>query len=238
MKKLVATVLVFLFIVLSKSYAQNEGVQIGIVGDKFSDFTLKTYQGEEVSTADLRGKNILLISTRGKYNDDFWCGICFYQYADFADLEITQKIREKYNMEILFLLPYNLDTLKSWEKNFPGGLAYIEKTKHPVDPSKLTDGQKGWMEYVQTHFPKSFQYTDNKIPLPLPVLIDDKQQVSKGLDIMRTEWGGTNVLQNVPAVYIIDKEGILRFKYISQSTQDRPSAAYILKFMESIIEKQ
>lgn len=234
MKKHMLAIAAFLLWAISSSYSQNEGVKIGIVGDKFSDFTLQTYQGKQVSTKDLRGKNILLISSRGKYNDDFWCGICFYQYADFADLEITQKIREKYNLEILFLLPYNADTLKSWEKNLPNGLAYIEKSRNPDDPSKLTEGQKYWMHYVQTHFPKSFNYVDNKVPLVLPVLVDDKQEVSKGLDLMRTEWGGTKVLQNVPAVYIIDKDGILRFKYISQSTEDRPSSALILKWIESL----
>jgi peroxiredoxin len=234
MKKHMLVMLAFLLPAFTNSFSQNEQVKIGIVGDQFPDFTLKTYQGNQISTKDLRGKNILLISTRGKYNDNYWCGICFYQYADFADLEITQKIREKYNLEILFLMPYNLDTLKSWEKNMPAGLAYIEKSRNPEDPSKLNAGQRGWMEFVKAHFPKSFNYAGNKVPLLLPVLVDEKQQVSKGLDLMRTEWGGTNVLQNVPAVYIIDKEGVLRFKYISQSTEDRPSSDYILKIVESL----
>ena len=237
MKKYSISLLVFLLLVLSNSYSQNEGIEIGIVGDKFADFTLKTYQGDQISTSELRGKNILLISPRGKYNDSYWCGICFYQYAEFADLELTQNIREKYNMEILFLLPYNKDTLTSWEKNFPSGLTYIENVKNPTDPEKLSDGQKSWMQFVRNHYPKTFNYGDNKIPLPLPILIDDKQEVSKGLDIMRTEWGGTKTLQNVPAIYFIDKEGILRFKYISQSTADRPSAVYILNFIESILIK-
>ena len=224
----------FLFSALSKCYSQDESINIGIVGEKFPDFTLKTYQGGQVSTSELRGKNILLISSRGKYNDSYWCGICFYQYAEFADLELTQKIREKYNMEIMFLLPYNKDTLAGWEKNFPGGLAYIENVKNPADPEKLSEGQKSWMNFARNHYPKTFGYADKGIPLPLPILVDDKQEVSKGLDLMRTEWGGTKTLQNVPAVYFIDKNGILRFKYISQSTIDRPSAEYILNFIESM----
>ena len=72
---------------MTNSYSQNEGIQIGIVGDKFSDFTLKTYQGSQISTSELRGKNILLISSRGKYYDRYWCGICYYQYAKFVDLK-------------------------------------------------------------------------------------------------------------------------------------------------------
>jgi peroxiredoxin len=237
MKKCSIILSVFLLLVLSNSYSQNEGVKIGIVGDKFTDFALKTYQGDQLSTNELRGKNILLISSRGKYNDSYWCGICFYQYAEFVDLELTQKIREKYNMEILFLLPYNKDTISSWEKNFAGGLAYIENLKNPTDPEKLSEEQKGWMDFVRNHYPKTFNYDNNEIPLPLPILIDDKQEVSKGLDLMRTEWGDTKILQNVPAVYFIDQDGILRFKYISQSTTDRPSAKYILNFIESLLAK-
>ncbi len=237
MKKYSIMLLVILLSILSNSYAQNGGVKIGIVGEKFTDFSLKTYQGDQLSTSELHGKNILLISSRGKYKESSWCGICYYQYAEYADLEIMQKIRKKYNMEIAFLLPYNKDTLASWEKNFHGGLAYIENVKKPTDPEKMSDGQKSWMQFVRNHFPKTFNYGDKKIPLPLPILIDDKQEVSKGLDLMRTEWDGTKVLQNVPAIYFIDKEGILRLKYISQSTADRPSAEYVLNFIESILKK-
>lgn len=217
MKKFSIILCVLLF-VLFNSYSQNKGVKIGIIGEKFADFTLETYQGDQLSTSELRGKNILLISSRGKYNDQYWCGICSYQYVEFADLELKQKIREKYNMEIIFLMPYNRDTLASWEKSIPGGLSYIESKKN-------------------SRFPKTFDYGSKKIPLPLPILVDDKQEVSKGLDVMRTEWGGTNVIQNVPAVYIIDKDGVLRFKYISQSTEDRPSAEYILNYIESMLTK-
>lgn len=230
-------ILSLLLFAASYAYSQNENVQVGIVGEKFSDFTLKTYQGSQVSTSDLRGKNILLISSRGKYNDAYWCGICFYQYAEYAYLELTQKIREKYNMEILFLLPYNKDTLASWEKNFPGGLAYMDKSRNPDNPQNLSDAQKNWMNFVRNHYPRTFNFTDKKIPLPLPVLMDDKQEVSKGLDVMRMEWDGTKVFQNVPVVYFIDAAGVLRFKYISQSTADRPTAEYVLNFIESITKK-
>jgi peroxiredoxin len=237
MKKCSIILSVFLLMVLSNSYSQNEGVKIGIIGEKFSDFSLKTYQGNQISTSDLRGKNILLISSRGKYNDSYWCGICFYQYAEFADLVLNQKIREKYNMEILFLLPYNKDTIASWEKHFPGGLAYIEHVKKPDKTENLSEEQKSWINFANKHYPKTFNYNDNKIPLPLPILVDEKQEVSKGLDLVRTEWGGTKTLQNVPAVFFIDKDGILRFKYISQSTIDRPSTEYILNIIESILKK-
>ena len=216
-------------------YSQNENVKPGILGDKFSNFTLWTYQGQQLSLQDLRGKNVLFIVSRGKYKDDAWCAICNYQYADFADLELTGHIRQKYNLEIVFLLPYNKDSIVSWEKAFPGGIAYLENTKNPANPASLNPGQKGWMEFARVHFPKKFDFTGKKVPLPLPILIDDKQEVSKGLDVLRMEWDGTKTMQDIPTVFIIDKDGILRFKYISQSTVDRPSSAYILNFIEKML---
>ncbi len=236
MKKINAILPIFLLFSFF-GYSQNNQVRVGIVGEKFSDFTLKTYQGGEISTGKLRGKNLLLISSRGKYTDRYWCGICFYQYAEFANLQTTKDICKKYNMEIVFLLPYNRDSIVGWEKNFANGLAYIEHVKHPADTTQLSSGQKDWMRFAQKRFPRKFTYPDNKIPLVLPIVMDEKQEVSKGLDISRTEWDGTKTLQNVPLIYYIDKEGILQFKYISQSTTDRPTADYILKMIESIQKK-
>jgi len=38
---------------------------------------------------------------------------------------------------------------------------------------------------------------------------------------------------NQPAVYIIDKNGILQFKYISQVTFDRPGFDYLAKILSA-----
>lgn len=215
--------------------AQNNLVKIGIVGNKISDFTLQTYQGEEFSMQKMRGKNVLLIASRGKYADNGWCTICNYQYADFADLELKESIRIKYNLEIVFLLPFNKDTLISWEKAFPNEIAKIEKWKYPEKPDSISAKQKEWMEFARTNYPKSFDFTGKKVPLPLPILIDDKQEVSKGLDLFRTEWGKSKTAQNIPAVFLIDKNGIIKFKYISQTTIDRPTSAYILEIINKML---
>lgn len=232
MKKFLFSVSV-LFFVLSV-YSQNNQVKPGIVGQKISDFTLLTYQGQELSIDNLRGKNVLLIVSRGKYADDRWCTICQYQYADYADLALTKNIREKYNLEIVFLFPYSRDTLKSWEKVFPTEMQKIEKWKNP-DSTKATAKQMEWAQFARANYPKKFDFTDKKVPLPLPVLVDEKQEVSKGLDVLRMDWDGCKTMQNIPAVYIIDKEGTIRFKYISQNTTDRPTSDYIMNFIEKML---
>lgn len=228
--------LALFFLVVYSAQAQNSQVKTGIVGNKISDFTLKTYQGQEFSMEKMRGKNVLLISSRGRYTDTNWCTICDYQYADFANIELTKNIRAKYNLEIVFLMPYEKETLNDWEKNFPNEMKKIETWKYPVNPDSLTDNQKSWMEFTRANYPKKFDFTGKNVPLPLPVLMDDKQEVSKGLDLFRTEVGKSKTAQNIPAVYLIDKDGIIRFKYISQNTTDRPTSAYIIEMIEKLLK--
>ena len=73
----------------------------------------------------------------------------------------------------------------------------------------------------------------DRVPLG-EVLIDEGAKVSKGLGLFTTEWSGAKIEQNVPTVFLIDKKGIVRFKYISQNTFDRPQAEYLLKFLETM----
>ena len=53
--------------------------------------------------------------------------------------------------------------------------------------------------------------------------------------IFREEWGGTKVDQNVPTIFILDKERRVSFKYFSQMTNDRPSGEYLVKYLERML---
>jgi alkyl hydroperoxide reductase subunit AhpC len=68
-----------------------------------------------------------------------------------------------------------------------------------------------------------------------PILIDADRKVSIGLELFRTEWNLNRAEQNIPTVFIIDEDGILRLKYMSQTTMDRPSFDFILKFIDRMI---
>lgn len=229
-------VILFFFGMVSLTFSQAQNVSVCTVGNKISGFSLQTYQGGTFSMEALKGKNILIISSRGKYKDNSWCTICHYQYAEFVELEQTQNLRKKYNMEIAFLFPFNTDTFRSWENSFPAEMDKLNAWKNPENPDSLNAGQKSWMEFAKKAFPKTFNFRKNKIQLTIPLLIDENHEVAKGLDLFRTEWGGTKTDQNIPAVYLIDKDGILRFKYVSQSTLDRPSANYIMKMIDNMLE--
>jgi len=202
------------------------------------DFSLPAYQGGEVSISQLKGKNILLIFPRGLAGKDHWCHVCNYQYAELAELESKHQIRQNYNLEILFVLPYGIEMVREWVDKFSDQLADLEKWKNPEDPDKLDESGKQRVEMVKKLFPKSFGYEKGKVPLPFPVLIDDGAKIATGLGVFTTEWGGSKIEQNVPTVYVIDKNGILQLKYISQNTFDRPSPEYILKVLSILNESE
>ena len=57
-----------------------------------------------------------------------------------------------------------------------------------------------------------------------------------GLKYFRTEWWGTKVDQNIPTFILLDNDGKVVFKYISQHTIDRPTSGYLLKIMDALIK--
>jgi peroxiredoxin len=198
------------------------------------DFTLPMHQGGEMILSQLQGKNVLLIFPRGLAGKDHWCHVCNYQYAELAELEITQNIREKNNLEILFVLPYSKEMVQDWVDKFADQMADIENWKNPAEPEKLDERGRSRLEMMKRYFPKSYTFEKDKVPLPFPVLIDAEAKVSKGLGVFTTEWSGSKIEQNVPTMYIIDKKGVVQFKYISQNTFDRPGPDYLQKILTCI----
>jgi len=232
----ILAVLVTFFIFTGEAFPQAGTIKPAEIGWAMPAFTLPAYQGENVSISDLKGKNILLVFPRGHVSDSIhWCNICQYQYAELAELENTKHIKQKYNLEILFVLPYDRPAIQDWVNSFPQQLEEVETWKNPPDLGKLSDGEKRWMEKSRVLFPKSFHMAKDNIPTPLPILIDADRAVSKGLDLFRTEWDRSKVDQNIPTIYIVDESGILQFKYMSQKTTDRPNADYLLKYIERMI---
>jgi peroxiredoxin len=223
-----------LILLISLVFSQNENIFPITMNENFPDVTLQSAKGEVVRIADLRGKNIMLIFPRGKVTPEVWCPICHYQYLEIVTVEEREKLREKYNMEIFFVLPYSIDSLQHWIDAFPQSLQSINNWKFPDDEANITENVREWMEYAREFFPYSFDYSADEFELKLPVLFDSDRMVSEGLMLFREEWGGTTVAQNVPTIFILDQEGKVKFKYFSQYTNDRPDAKYIVKYLENM----
>ena len=202
-----------------------------IVGDPMPDFTLPTFQGGTQSLSALKGKNVMIIFPRGYAAEGAWCTICNYKYAELIDLEKREQLRKQYNLEILIVLPYNKEIIKQWVEVLPDQLEKIKGWKYPAEPDKLDEKGKMRMERSRKGFPKDLVLEKGNVPTPFPILIDEDRKVTKGLGLFMTEWSGSKVDQVIPSVYIIDKQGVLQFKYIGQNTWDRPSYDYLKRVL-------
>jgi peroxiredoxin len=196
------------------------------------DFTLASLQGGEVTLSKLKGKNVLLIFPRGLVGENSWCHIDNYQYSDPAEAEKLQSFRKALNLEVVFVLPYERALVQQWADKFVDQFQDIEKWRNPPDPAALDAQGKTRLDIYTRNFPKKFVFERGKVPFPFPILMDADRTLSKGLGLFTTEWGGRKAEQNVPTVYVIDAQGVVRFKYISQSTIDRPSTEYLLTFID------
>jgi peroxiredoxin len=204
------------------------------LGDLFPEFTLPAVQGGEISLAALKGRNVLIVFPRGRV-DDHWCQICHYQYAELAEMEKVMPFRKKYNLEVLFVLPYDRATVQHWVDIFPEQMAVIEKWKNPTAEELKNPRAKAWSEQVKMLLPRSILVSKENIPVPFPILVDAERKLSQGLQLFTLSWDYSYVEQNVATVFILDGEGKVRFKYYSQGTADRPGAEYLLQFVERML---
>lgn len=201
------------------------------------DFTLPALDGGQVTLSALRGKNVLIVVLRGYAGENAWCTICHYQYAELVMRELRDKVRQKYGLEVLFVLPYGPDVVAKWHEVIPDQLEKIKKWKNPPDPASLDETARRRLERYKMIFPLDMSRADieakpGELARPFPVLMDADRAVTKRLGVFATEWGGSKVDQGIPTVYLVDKAGVLRFKYVSQNTADRPSYDYLFKVLE------
>ncbi len=212
--------------------------EIVSLGNKMPAFALPSAQGGTVNLAEYAGKKVLLIFPRGKVDND-WCQVCHYQYAELAELERVTNFRERHNLEIIFVLPYTLPEVKTWVTLFPHQMDVIESWKHPANTANLSEGQIRFVEAARKSFPQRFSYTEgSRVQIPFPVLADADRAVSKQLQIFRSSWEGSNVDQNQPTIFLLDSDGIVRFKYYSQSTFDRPAPEYLLHYVDHMLSEK
>jgi peroxiredoxin len=204
------------------------------VSDTMPGFTLPSLMGENISLSDYKGKNVMLVFPRGKVADH-WCQICHYQYVELSELDVSEKIEEQYNLKIVYILPYDRKQVEEWVKIIPQQLRIIESWKNPKNQEKLSEGEKNWMVTTQKLFPKSFVIDSTNIPTHFPILIDAERELSKNLGIFTTFWDYSYVEQNISSIFLIDKYGILQFKYVSQNTFDRPKPEYLLNYITKMM---
>ena len=217
--------------------SQEPEVKPALLEQPMPDFTLPTFQGGSVSLSSLKGKNVLIVFPRGFAAEGRWCTICNYKYTELVDFEKTEQLRKNFDLEILYVFPYGKQTVQVWLDALPEQLDKIKTWKNPSEPDKQDEKLKARMEMARKGFPKDLSAEKGKVPVPFPVLIDEDRKVIKGLGLFAAEWSGSKVDQLIPSVFVVNKEGILVFKYIGQNTWDRPSWEYIKKVLEATTAK-
>ena len=236
MKSIKYTILyIFLFNLLFLGTVDVRSQTTPVLGQPFPDFSLTSHTGEPITLSELQGKNVLIVFPRGKFRDG-WCRACHYQYADLARLQEEKNILEKYNLEILFVLPYPMDEVKHWTTIFPSQMGIIERWKNPTEAQQANPGYMEFVKTVQVAFPIDFTFDeDNPAPLPFPVLADEDHTFSTNIGLFTTFWDRNYFEQNEATIFILDTEGTVRFKYKSQVTLDRPSADYLVDFIDRVM---
>lgn len=213
--------------------SQEPQVKPAMLEEPMPDFTLPTFQGGSVTLASLKGKNVLIVFPRGFAAEGRWCTICNYKYAELVDMEKAEQLRQRFDLEILYIFPYGRETVRQWLDVLPEQLDRIKTWKNPAEADKQDEKIRARMEMARKGFPKDLSAEKGKVPVPFPILIDEDKKVTKGLGLFTTEWSGSKAEQLIPSVFVIDKGGILRFKYIGQNTWDRPSWEYMKKVLEA-----
>ena len=234
MKSKILFVLLFVFCICINNYSQKKPLDLAILGEPLKDFSLSVYKGGEFQLSAEESKNILLVFPRGYYDKDVWCDICAYEYLDLVDVFHNNKQADKYNLDLIVILPYSDSTIQKWLMEIPEVYESLEAGKHLAD-TLTNEKAMTWVHFANKHYPKKFTIKKGETPEPFKILSDEKHELSERFEIFKTEWWGTQVDQNMPTFILLDTNGTVLFKYISQHTIDRPTSDYLLKIMDAFI---
>ena len=204
-----------------------------IAGETMPLFSLPVYGGGEFTLSEHQGKNILLMFPRGWVGNS-WCLFCPYQYLELADMEKKEKIMKKYNLEIVFVMPYSQERIADWFSKFPDAVKTMDGIINPTG-TQAPGIQGEFSTWAKKHYPMTFDLSGGVPDKTIPVLCDEKRTLSKQLKLFTEFWDNAQSEQNVSAIYLIDKEGILRWKYISQMTEDRPSTKHLMQIIKAVL---
>jgi peroxiredoxin len=230
---LLATLLLGLAPILAAQAPRPE-FKPAIIEQLMPDISLPVYQGGELSLSSLKGKNVIIVVPRFWADVGYYCTICDYQYMNFVNAEQTGRFQEKYNAALVYLFPFGRDEVAKWLTSLPDQMQKIKEAKFPPEPAKLDEKGRARMERWRRFFPQDFTLAPGEVPTPFPILLDAERRVTGALGVFSTNWNGAEVDQGIPSIFIINAKGILMFKYISQTTVDRPSPEYVEKVLEMI----
>ena len=97
---------------------------------------------------------------------------------------------------------------------------------------------------ISTDTPEKAAKTQEKSHSLFPILLDEKGEVVQlyGVLVEKREWKDMPALMHgkktgtyaMPAVFIVDPQGVLRYSYVGRSFTDRPSNENLLKALKEL----
>jgi hypothetical protein len=134
--------------------AQAPAIKKAYLGQPMADFELATLDGKMVRLSALKGKNVMLVFPRVFYAVDEYCSLCGYQYAELADHYQAGRWKEKFNLEVLYVLPFSTEVTRTWIARIPKMLEEVESWKNPKPEDLKNEGTRRWMEIMRQSYPK------------------------------------------------------------------------------------
>ena len=207
-------------------------IRPAVLGEPLPAITLPALQGSEVSLAAFKGKNVVVVFPRVQYGEGRWCTICNYGYAELAALDTAEAFRRELDAEVIFIVPFGRQIAERWIDATPAELAKVQSWKSPKEDTEKT---KALAARARRHLPLDLPPGEGRPPLPFPILLDADRTVTGGLGLFRTEWSGAKADQLVPSVFVLDREGVVRYKHVAQeSTWDRPTGREIVDVVRAV----
>lgn len=82
-----------------------------------------------------------------------------------------ENVKEKYNLEITFILPYDTKTIEKWLLDMPEGNDYLVKSNNN-DLTNASEKEKRWVAYLNKFYYKEFDYKQGGVPELYKILVD------------------------------------------------------------------
>jgi hypothetical protein len=155
--------------------AQAPVIKRAYLGQPMSDFELPALDGKTVKLSALKGRNVLLVFPRVFYAVDEYCSLCGYQYAELADRYQADNWKKKFNLEVLYVLPFPAEVIRAWLARIPKMLEEVESWKNPKAEDLKNEGIRRWTEIVRQAYPRKYSFSAAAIPMPFPILVDEKR---------------------------------------------------------------
>lgn len=194
------------------------------VGDKAPDVIVKNLAGKDIRISDFLGKGKLVLT----FYRGYWCCVCYGELDNFRFA--LPKIREAGGD----VISISVDEPKI-SKEFSARLENHfrnEEMAYELDRKPTDKADRERLEYVLDIARRALAIGDGKM-LPFTLLCDPGRKAVHAYSVVDRE---ENIAK--PSVFVIDEEGIIRWKHVAKHYFDRPTTGMIIDAIKAVDRPQ